>query len=85
MSGVVTSASLLGAVAGSVAAFLLKDRVGRKAELLFAASAYGTFSISRTKTFNDFTSTHGRTAHSPNPLWGHDLRQELHFDLIELA
>lgn len=40
-SGIVTSASLFGALLGSFAAFLLKDRVGRKAELLFAAAAYG--------------------------------------------
>jgi len=40
-SGIVTSASLFGALLGSFAAFLLKDRVGRKTELLFAAAAYG--------------------------------------------
>ena len=40
-SGVVTSASLLGALLGSVATFLLKDRVGRKTEMFVSASCYG--------------------------------------------
>ena len=40
-SGITTSASLFGAMLGSLAAFLLKDRVGRRTELFFSATAYG--------------------------------------------
>ena len=40
-SGVVTSASLLGALLGSLTTFLLKDRVGRKAEMFVSATCYG--------------------------------------------
>ena len=41
-SGMVTSASLLGAVIGSAIAIFLRDKVGRKFELLLAAGCYGT-------------------------------------------
>ena len=40
-SGVVTSASLFGALLGSIATFLLKDRVGRRSEMFISASCYG--------------------------------------------
>ena len=41
-SGTVTSASLLGAVIGSAIAIFLRDKIGRKFELLLAAACYGT-------------------------------------------
>ncbi len=40
-SGMVTSASLLGAVIGSAIAIFLRDKIGRKFELLLAAGCYG--------------------------------------------
>ena len=40
-SGVVTSSSLFGALLGSIATFLLKDRIGRRSEMFISASAYG--------------------------------------------
>ena len=40
-SGITTSASLCGAMLGSLAAFLLKDRAGRRTELFYSAAAYG--------------------------------------------
>ena len=43
-SGTVTSASLLGAVIGSAIAIFLRDKVGRKFELLLAAACYGAVS-----------------------------------------
>ena len=43
-SGIVTSASLLGAVIGSAIAIFLRDKIGRKFELLLAAACYGRVS-----------------------------------------
>ena len=40
-NGMVTSASLLGAVIGSAIAIFLRDKIGRKFELLLAAGCYG--------------------------------------------
>ena len=40
-SGMVVSASLLGALAGSGAAFVFGDRLGRRKELLLASALYG--------------------------------------------
>jgi MFS family permease len=40
-SGLVVSLSLAGALAGSVAAFVFGDRLGRRRELLLAAALYG--------------------------------------------
>ena len=37
----VTSASLLGAVIGSAVAIFLRDKIGRKFELLLSAGCYG--------------------------------------------
>lgn len=51
-AGIVTSSSLFGALVGSLAAFLLKDRAGRKAELLFAAGSYGVGAVLSTAAQN---------------------------------
>ena len=40
-SGLVVSTSLFGALAGSAAAFVVGDKLGRKRELLLAATLYG--------------------------------------------
>lgn len=40
-NGMVTSASLLGAVIGSAVAIFLRDKIGRKFELLLSAGCYG--------------------------------------------
>lgn len=40
-SGAVVSSSLLGALAGSAAAFVVGDKLGRKRELILAAILYG--------------------------------------------
>ncbi len=41
-SGLVVSSSLFGALAGSVGAFFLGDKLGRRRELMLAACLYGT-------------------------------------------
>ena len=40
-NGMATSASLLGAVIGSAIAIFLRDKIGRKFELLLSAGCYG--------------------------------------------
>ncbi len=40
-SGLVVSSSLFGALAGSVGAFFLGDKLGRRRELMLAACLYG--------------------------------------------
>ena len=40
-SGLIVSASLLGALAGSSAAFVVGDKLGRRKELILAAVLYG--------------------------------------------
>lgn len=40
-SGFVVSSSLLGALAGSAAAFVVGDKLGRKREILLGAVLYG--------------------------------------------
>jgi len=42
-SGLIVSASLFGALAGSSAAFVVGDKLGRRRELLLAAILYGKF------------------------------------------
>jgi len=44
-TGVEVSSSLAGALAGSVATFVLGDRIGRKAELKLAAALYGSAAL----------------------------------------
>jgi len=46
-SGLIVSASLFGALAGSSAAFVVGDKLGRRRELLLAAALYGKFSWRR--------------------------------------
>ena len=43
-SGLIVSASLFGALAGSSAAFVVGDKLGRRKELILAAVLYGDFS-----------------------------------------
>jgi len=56
-SGLVVSSSLFGALAGSVGAFFLGDKLGRRRELMLAACLYGMSYMlcnkqSNTKTIN---------------------------------
>lgn len=48
-SGLVVSSSLFGALAGSSAAFVVGDKLGRRRELLLAAVLYGKLWTSRSQ------------------------------------
>ena len=54
-SGLVVSSSLFGALAGSVGAFFLGDKLGRRRELMLAACLYGVYFSSTVTMCHQFS------------------------------